>query len=140
MRGKLGLSYVSNDSVLTHSSLSNKKKMNGTYSKSCAIDEFLFSLESNLPKDGGISKNKIRTRNHSQQGTIFESQCYSEGKTPKGNEKKANEIYYKQYTIDQSQCLSECNTPKDSGFPKHKEVIGAYSKELTIVKYQFLSE
>lgn len=133
-------SYVSNDSVLTHSSLSNKKKMNGTYSKRCAIDEFLCSSESNLPKDGGISKNKIRTGIYSKQGTISESQCSSEGKTPKGNDKKANEIYYKQYTIDQSQCFSECNTPKDSGLPKHEEVIGAYSKELTIAEYQFLSE
>lgn len=133
-------SYVSNDSVLTHSSLSNKKKMIGTYSKRCAIDEFLCSSESNLPKDGGISKNKIRTGIYSKQGTISESQCSSEGKTPKGNDKKANEIYYKQYTIDQSQCFSECNTPKDSGLPKHEEVIGAYSKELTIAEYQFLSE
>lgn len=133
-------SYVSNDSVLMHSSLSNKKKMIGTYSKRCAIDEFLCSSESNLPKDGGISKNKIRTGIYSKQGTISESQCSSEGKTPKGNDKKANEIYYKQYTIDQSQCFSECNTPKDSGLPKHEEVIGAYSKELTIAEYQFLSE
>lgn len=129
-------SYVSNDSVLTHSSLPNKKKMNRIYSKRCGIDEFLCFSERTSPKVGGISKNKIRTGIYSKQSTISESQCSSEGKTPMG---KANEKYYKQYTIDQSQCLSECNTPKDSGLREH-EVIGAYSEEFTIAEYQFLSE
>lgn len=133
-------SYVSNDSFLTHSSLSNKMKMNGTYSKRRAIDEYLCSPENNSPRDGGISKHKNRTGIYSKQGTISGSQCFSEGNTPKDNDKKINKKYYKQYSIDQSQCFSECNTPKDSVLPRDKEVIGAYSKEFTLAEYQFFSE